>query len=94
MAERLCEIAIGNIRDVSDKGLKMKFVLEKMDSLRFSKTYNRSEINNILPGLKRVDQFAKITARNQHDRGGFLPFVKYLQLRKLVCELFGLTSFF
>lgn len=83
-AEKLCEITISDSSETSNIGFRLGLILDSKDSIRFSKTYKRFELNNIFHALKRVDQIAKITPREERDSIPLNILMKYLSQRKLV----------
>lgn len=83
-AEPLCQV---NMSDPSDKavtGFKLKQMLYGRDSLRFSKTYTRWEMRKIHRALDGVEQFARLSYKEDKDIEAFMAFVQYLEGRNLV----------
>ncbi|THH11778.1 hypothetical protein EW145_g413 [Phellinidium pouzarii] len=93
VAERLCDIIIHNIADTSPIGQRLSSIMELKDSLRFSKTYRRSEINNILGSLRKVDQIARVSHLADKDKSSFVVLVRYLAKRNLVISTPGISIY-
>ena len=86
-----CDVLITDISVCEPSGLHLDSLLDQKDSIRFKKTYGLFEINLILDSLRRVDEFAKLSARDQKDSVRLKAFTAYLrekqQVRKRVIVL-------
>lgn len=91
-AENLCQVNMSDPVEKAVTGFKLKQLLYGQDSLRFSKAYLPWEMAKIRRSLGDVEQFARLSYKDEKDREGFTAFVQYLEDRSLVGT--GSPSFF
>jgi hypothetical protein len=83
-SERLCEIILTDATDYFLEGLRLHILLEPLDSIRFGKLHDISELGVILPACKPSEQVARLGPQNEKDAPALKCLASYLESKQQV----------